>query len=427
VQDPLKVFGTITRYVLAGAACLSFFQFLFFISSSSDEAQYKAGMAIGRAVICGVIAGVWFYRASREKQLSAFTEHSARARLSIAPEEPIPTEQPKVISTPEPPQGPHPPVVEANLSQAPGDGRIVCGACGKQFSEEFSFCPYCGKSLDAKPSAGIESPSVPAVDRQLFTNDPGNKPELEESPGAGSGIQTGTIVFGAFSAISLVVSIVKGVVPIFLLEAAGWAGAAWYWQSKKTHNELAKAIVIVLAVLVAIGEVVHIASHLNSESKQTAVETSHRLDDLFPPQNPSSVLGQTVTTSGASAASHVADIEKQAVAMFNQKLYKEARPLFEQACNGTDENGFKYAGFDGEMKACNYLGYIYAQGLCGAHDTRKARDAYQKACDQGILPSCASLGSLYQDAGDDDSAHRYFQKACDGGVAEACGFLRGVQ
>jgi len=416
VQDPLKVFGTITRYVLAGVACLSFFQFLFFISSSSDEAQYKAGMAIGRAVICGVIAGVWFYRASREKQLSAFTEHSARARLSIAPEKPIPTEQPKVISTPEPPQGSHPPVVEANLSQAPGDGRIVCGACGKQFSEEFSFCPYCGKSLDAKPPAGIESPSVPAVERQSFTNDPGIQPESEESPGAGSGIQTGTIVFGAFSAISLVVSIVKGVVPIFLMEAAGWAGAAWYWQNKKTHSETAKAVVVVLAVLIAIGEVIHIASQANPKA------TAPTVSDPF-----AAYGGHEVAPAEESATSHVTDVEMQAVALFRRRQYKEARPLFEQACNGTDENGFKYAGFDGEMKACNYLGYIYAQGLGGVHDRKKARDAYEKACDQGILPSCASLGSLFQDAGDNDNARKYFQEACDGGVAEGCDLLRGVK
>ena len=220
MQDALKVFGTITRYVLAGVACLSFFQFVFFISSSSDEAQYKGGMAIGRAVICGVIAGVWFYRARRERQLSALTTSSVSARLSTATERPVPTKQPKVIPTPEPPQEAHRSVIEADQSQACGDYRTICGACGKQFSGEFSICPYCGKSLDAKPPAGIESAPVPAVERQSFTNDSGDQPETMQSPVAGSGIQTGTIVFGAFSAISLVVSIVKGVVPIFLLEAA---------------------------------------------------------------------------------------------------------------------------------------------------------------------------------------------------------------
>jgi len=38
----------------------------------------------------------------------------------------------------------------------------------------------------------------------------------------------------------------------------GWS--LWYWHRAKTHSELGKAIVIVIAVLVAIGEVIHIAS-----------------------------------------------------------------------------------------------------------------------------------------------------------------------
>jgi hypothetical protein len=179
---------------------------------------------------------------------------------------------------------------------------------------------------------------------------------------AGTAIRVGTLIFGAFSAISLLVSIVKGLVPIYLLEAAGWAGVAWYWQEKKTHSDVAKAIVIVLAVLVAIGEVVHIVSQAGSKS------TAPTASDPF-----AAYGGHEVAPAEASAASHVADVEKQAVALFSQKQYKEARPLFEQACNGTDENGFKYAGFDGEMKACNYLGYLYAQGLGGSHTTRRRR------------------------------------------------------
>ena len=64
----------------------------------------------------------------------------------------------------------------------------------------------------------------------------------------------------------------------------------------------------------------------------------------------------------------------------------------------------------GEMKACNYLGYLYAQGLGGDQDREKARDVYQRACDQGTLSSCASLGSLYQDAGNNDEAASTFRK-----------------
>jgi len=361
----------------------------------------------------------------------------------------------------------------------------VCRACGKESAGGFNFCPHCGEAFLINPNPArqgekkcpncaefvqpdaricrfcqtrfVESEAAirvqsadtskreviqrlqvqgyrgnELVDRareQLKIESSNPSPEVqpvedtttdESEPirdgVAHTSIRVGTLVFGAFSAISLLVSIIKGLVPIYLLESAGWAGVAWYWQRKKAHSELAKAIVIVLAVLVAIGEVVHIA--FQPDSKSTAPTAS----DPF-----AAYGGHEVAPVEASVPSHLADIEKQAVSLFNQKQYKEARPLFEQACNGTDENGFKYAGFDGEMKACNYLGYLYAQGLGGPHETKKARDAYQKACDQGILPSCASLGSLYQDAGDSVNARYYFQKACDCKVTEACELLRGVQ
>jgi tetratricopeptide (TPR) repeat protein len=291
---------------------------------------------------------------------------------------------------------------------------MICGGCGKESADEFNFCPHCGKAFVHRPSV-IES-SSPSPEVQSVQNTPTDESEPIKDGVAGTTIRVGTLVFGAFSAISLLVSIIKGIVPIYLLEAAAWAGAAWYWQGKKTHSDVAKAIVIVLAVLVGIGEVVHMVSQAGS--KPAAPTAS----DPF-----AAYGGHEVASAEASAASHVADVEKQAIALFNQKHYTEARSLFEQACNGTDENGFKYAGFDGEMKACNYLGYLYAKGLGGTRDTKKAREVYQRACDQGVLSSCASLGSLYQDARNSDEARKYFNKACQGGVTEACSLLRGVE
>jgi hypothetical protein len=43
------------------------------------------------------------------------------------------------------------------------------------------------------------------------------------------------------------------------------------------------------------------------------------------------------------------------------------------------------------------------------------------------MPSCTSLGSLYQDAGDSGEARKNFKKACDGGLREACKLLRAAQ
>jgi hypothetical protein len=105
----------------------------------------------------------------------------------------------------------------------------------------------------------------------------------------------------------------------------------------------------------------------------------------------------------------------QGKSAYDNKQYPLARTLFSQACNG------------GEKNACNYLGYMYAQGQGGARDQRKALEVYQKGCELGNLRSCVNLGSLFQDTGNNDEARKYFKKACDGGLTEACDLLRGVQ
>ena len=120
------------------------------------------------------------------------------------------------------------------------------------------------------------------------------------------------------------------------------------------------------------------------------------------------------TPSSGTRANPQSGFYDMGVDSFKEKDYVSARMLFTLACDA------------GEMKACNYLGYLYAQGLGGDQDREKARDVYQKACGQGTLSSCASLGSLYQDAGNGDEARNYFQKACNGGLAESCKLLRAV-
>ena len=301
-----------------------------------------------------------------------------------------------------------------------GDEKIAnCPKCGKESSIEFSFCPYCGEVFAPEPSA-IESPNpLPEINQEK--DEKTDQPAPTESGVTDRANKVGTYVFGAFSAISLLVSIMKGLVPIYLFEAAGWAGAAWYWHSKKTHSELAKAIVIVLASLVAIGEVIHIAWQAGTFSSSTVPKSTVPFEQYPVPAGNSvapdySIYGTADRNqASASAARQVAEIEKQAVSLYKQKRYTDARSLFDQACSG------------GEMKACNYLGYLYAKGLGGAQVTKKAREVYQIACYQGTLSSCASLGSLYQDSGDRDDASKYFKKACDGGVTEACDLLRRVQ
>jgi tetratricopeptide (TPR) repeat protein len=102
-------------------------------------------------------------------------------------------------------------------------------------------------------------------------------------------------------------------------------------------------------------------------------------------------------------------------AAFESEQYDKARPLLTQACDG------------GTMNACNYLGFIYANGLGISPDAKTAQEIYQKACDQGNLRSCTSLGCLYQNDKKNAEARKYFKQACDGGVKDACEYLRGVQ
>jgi hypothetical protein len=134
---------------------------------------------------------------------------------------------------------------------------------------------------------------------------------------------------------------------------------------------------------------------------------------------PSSEISGIYTWVGPTRLAAPTDIQEppydQGKSAYDHKQYAQARTFFTQACDS------------GEMRACNYLGYLYAQGLGGARDDQKARTIYQSACDQGNLSSCASLGSLYQDAGNNSEARKYFKEACDGGLAEGCNLLRGVQ
>lgn len=92
-------------------------------------------------------------------------------------------------------------------------------------------------------------------------------------------IKGGTIVFATFAVISLIVSAVNGLIPIYLIEAAGWGGLAWYWQSRSTHSETAKGIVVILAAVVTIGEVIHIAVRSNMKRQRSPLTAMLQAND----------------------------------------------------------------------------------------------------------------------------------------------------
>jgi TPR repeat protein len=106
---------------------------------------------------------------------------------------------------------------------------------------------------------------------------------------------------------------------------------------------------------------------------------------------------------------------EQGKSAYDHKQYAQARTLFGPLCA------------DGDQKSCNYLGYLYAQGLGGVRDQAKARTIWASACERENMLSCANLGSLYQDGGNNADARKYFQKACDGKLTAGCDLLRGVE
>jgi hypothetical protein len=187
---------------------------------------------------------------------------------------------------------------------------MLCGACGRDLADGFAFCPYCGKPIEGE-SAGVEM-SHPSEAPGPSSDVPNVGLGPEKMASAGNGIQAGTVALGSFAAISLLVSIVKGLVPIYLLEAAGWAGLAWYWQSKKTHSDIARGVVGTLAVLVAVGEVVHIAMQPDSQPtmSQSALPSSNGLAGTYwtaPTQTSATVEGQAAVSPNESSRPSVPD------------------------------------------------------------------------------------------------------------------------
>jgi TonB family protein len=83
---------------MVALACWWFFWFITLIGASSDNAQYLAGIALVKAIICGGAAGIWFYRATKAKAAKSLTEYSLKSRQFV------PTQLERVIPSSEPPQ-----------------------------------------------------------------------------------------------------------------------------------------------------------------------------------------------------------------------------------------------------------------------------------------------------------------------------------
>jgi hypothetical protein len=113
----------------------------------------------------------------------------------------------------------------------------------------------------------------------------------------------GTLAFGALSVITLLVAIPEGIPPIFLLEAAICAVAAWFWQRKKMHSEFGKAAATVLAIIIVAGEVGQVASHSDLNSAGAKRSGGNPFDGNPPTQTTAKGSGFNPVDYGATPVS----------------------------------------------------------------------------------------------------------------------------
>jgi TPR repeat protein len=99
-------------------------------------------------------------------------------------------------------------------------------------------------------------------------------------------------------------------------------------------------------------------------------------------------------------------------ALYDQKRYEEAAPLYERSCR------------KGEAGDCNRLGYMYDMGQGVAKDDSQAAPYFTKACDGGFAMGCDNLGLLYYKGQgvtqDYFKAATLYQKACNNNRASGC-------
>lgn len=126
MDDVWKVVGTICRYILAVLACWWFFWFLALIGQPAERSQELAGMAFVKAIICGVAAAIWFYRARKSRQFQKLGELKTETREAPAPIQlnlaapPVGTGQEQAPSPSDsPPQSPPSPAKQSPLPEEP--------------------------------------------------------------------------------------------------------------------------------------------------------------------------------------------------------------------------------------------------------------------------------------------------------------------
>jgi TPR repeat protein/tRNA A-37 threonylcarbamoyl transferase component Bud32 len=164
------------------------------------------------------------------------------------------------------------------------------------------------------------------------------------------------------------------------------------------------------------------------------------------PQGPKPA--QVEVQKPSAQQSSIAEIDKQAVAFYDQKRFSDAAPLYNQACagglggdctrlgsmyekgEGVGQNNSQAVSLyskgcvTGSAGGCDNLVLLYKKGGTSAEDSTRVVALFSNACDAGNANGCASLGFMYEigvGVGRDTSrAATLYSKACDAGDARGC-------
>ncbi len=190
---------------------------------------------------------------------------------------------------------------------------MTCQNCNKDFADGFAFCPHCGNAVKTVSSAATPVAEIKAA--PMNQTDTSSTPEKQSHSG---GYKVGTIVFASFAALCLLVFIIKGLIPIYGLEAFVWTGAAWFWQKKRVETSFAKGVFVCLAVVVAFCEVAlmfnswHRAEEYNPGYSSTATVPAYIQPAQSQPQPTTAQQSQPVVHQAAKGSTPHALGEKKA-------------------------------------------------------------------------------------------------------------------
>jgi len=141
-----------------------------------------------------------------------------------------------------------------------------------------------------------------------------------------------------------------------------------------------------------------------------------RLGNQPPPvQQQKPVQQQHGTTSSSELKAHAEENYKKGDALYDEKRYLEALPLYAASCEG------------GYAQGCNDTAYLYDHALGVTQDYERALPLYQLSCDGGFAAGCNNIGYMYEHghgvAVDYDRAFAFFVRSCNGGSGSGCSNL----